>query len=58
MNMGVNLPSIKKTGYMAKLIAYMVATDMNLATRVSELKATFCEVEKISHFVPIPQGYD
>ena len=46
MNMGVNLPSIKKTGYMAKLIAYMVATDMNLANRVSELKATFCEVEK------------
>ena len=46
MNMGVNLPSIKKTGYMAKLIAYMVATDMNLANRVSELKATFCEMEK------------
>lgn len=45
MNMGPQLPSIKKTGYMAKLIAYMVATDMNLASRVSELKATFCEVE-------------
>ena len=46
MNMGMNLPSIKKTGYMAKLIAYMVATDMNLDTRVSELKATFCEFER------------
>ena len=45
-DMGPYLPSIKKTGYMAKLCAMMVANDMNLGSRVSELRTTFLDVAR------------
>ena len=45
-DMGPYLPPIKKTGYMAKLCAMMVATDMNLGSRISELRAAFLDVAK------------
>ena len=45
-DMGPHLTPVKKTGYMAKLCAMMVASDMQLSSRISELRTTFLDVPK------------